>query len=447
MKKKLILLFILLNNTLFAKSGKVYITGNVENKTIENITISHLNHRVLITAKLDDNGNFEMSTKLEQGYYFLEYGRSTAYVYLFPKDKIYISFDANNFEKTLNFTGTGSNRNNYLAIKSIEEKELTDNLEVFYKVDENRYLENIQKVKNIHLKLLEEYNVEHFFKKIELKSLEYERLLSIKNFESNHKFYLGEEISTSENFKQPIKDLDINNLKEYKNQPYYRYIVNSYWSKELDKADNIDDMFKVLRRVPSQEIGITLINGCFSKLSSDKGEMYLKFFRKVVTHKPFLEAAEKKFEESKSSKKNVKGVISHKFSYEDNQGKIVSIDDFKGKYIYIDIWATWCAPCIKQVPYLKKLEERYRDKNIVFISISVDKEKKKKTWKNFIEKKELGGIQLFADNSFDSEFMNAYNVKSIPRFILIDDKGKILDPEAPRPSFQKTIELLDDILK
>ncbi len=59
----------------------------------------------------------------------------------------------------------------------------------------------------------------------------------------------------------------------------------------------------------------------------------------------------------------------------------------------------------------------------------------------------LGGLQLFADNSFESDFMDAYEVNSIPRFILLDPDGKIVSTEAPRPSFEKTRELLDSLVK
>ena len=98
------------------------------------------------------------------------------------------------------------------------------------------------------------------------------------------------------------------------------------------------------------------------------------------------------------------------------------------------------------MPYLKQLEKRYHDKNVAFVSISVDKKEVKATWKQMVADKQLGGLQLFADKSFDSAFMDAYAVNSIPRFILIDPEGKIVNPEAPRPSFDKTRALLDGLL-
>ena len=207
-------------------------------------------------------------------------------------------------------------------------------------------------------------------------------------------------------------------------------------------------MFNVLRKVPSQPLAIALVNGFYSKISSknERAKDYLDLIKRVTKHKPFIEAAEKRFQEVMLSKGLNQGDVSPDFSYESVDGKIVSLSDLKGKYVYIDVWATWCGPCIKQVPYLKQLEERYHDKNIVFVSISVDKEEVKATWKQMIIDKKLGGLQLFSDKSFDSEFMNAYAVNSIPRFILIDPVGKIINIEAPRPSFDKTRNLLDELL-
>ncbi|EDP72129.1 thioredoxin family protein [Flavobacteriales bacterium ALC-1] len=440
--------FLFITLSVFAKSGKVMLSGKVSNPSVTSIKITYFDYKEVASAELDDNGSFKISTKIEDGFYFLSYGRNTAYIYLYPKDELSINFDAKHFEKTLVFNGKGAERNNYLAKKSIAGAELTKDLDAFYKVDEATYIKNIANVKQTHLASLAKINIEDFFKTAEKKSLEYERLLSIQNYKSNYKFYLGEEISPSEDFYKPIKKIDVRNEDDYKKQPYYRYLVNSVWSKKIDAAPDAESMLNVLREVQSQPIAISLINGLYSKISSKKerAKDYLDLIKMVTTHKPFIEAAEKQYKEVMKSKSLGKGDASPEFSYETVDGKVISLSDLKGKYVYIDVWATWCGPCIKQVPYLKQLEERYHNKNIVFVSISVDKEKVKDTWKQMITDKELGGLQLFADKSFDSDFMNAYAINSIPRFILIDPEGKIVDPEAPRPSFDKTRVLLDELL-
>jgi thiol-disulfide isomerase/thioredoxin len=111
---------------------------------------------------------------------------------------------------------------------------------------------------------------------------------------------------------------------------------------------------------------------------------------------------------------------------------MVALEDMRGKYVYIDVWATWCGPCKTEIPYLKKLEEEMHDRNIVFVSVSVDDSRE--DWENMVRDKELGGIQLFGGAGWNSSITEDYNIRGIPRFILIDRDGMIIDATAPRPS-------------
>ncbi|MFA5297786.1 MAG: thioredoxin-like domain-containing protein [Lutibacter sp.] len=141
-----------------------------------------------------------------------------------------------------------------------------------------------------------------------------------------------------------------------------------------------------------------------------------------------------------------KGKASPVFAnYENHKGGKTSLVDLKGKYVYIDVWATWCAPCKAEIPFLKALEKEYTGKNIQFVSISVDKPEAYETWKNMVASEQLGGIQLYADNNFESQFILDYNINAIPRFILIDAAGNIVDADAPRPSDPKIKELFTEL--
>ena len=142
-------------------------------------------------------------------------------------------------------------------------------------------------------------------------------------------------------------------------------------------------------------------------------------------------------------------------NYENFKGGTTSLSDLKGKYVYIDVWATWCGPCKREIPSLKKIEEKYHGKNIEFVSISTDNgrgykertfEASKLGWKKMITEKEMGGIQLFAGEVWSkSEFRNFYKIKGIPRFILIDPAGKVVNADAPRPSSPALIELFNSL--
>lgn len=151
----------------------------------------------------------------------------------------------------------------------------------------------------------------------------------------------------------------------------------------------------------------------------------------------------------RTSKRNTRqgglkaGDIAPQFhNLENYNGGTTSMEDLKGKYIYIDVWATWCGPCRAQIPALKVLEEEYRDKNIEFVSISSDRPKSYDRWRRMIEREEMKGIQLYMGN--DKSFMRDFGIRGIPRFIFIDPEGKIVRSSAPRPSQTKQVKKMFD---
>lgn len=135
------------------------------------------------------------------------------------------------------------------------------------------------------------------------------------------------------------------------------------------------------------------------------------------------------------------GSLSPDFKAVDLTGREYTLADFKGKYVYIDIWATWCGPCRQEIPHLKALEEHYRDAQIEFVSISVDQDKEK--WSKMVSEQDMSGTQLYLGN--ESPFLEAYQVEEIPRFILLDKEGKILDKEMQRPSSEYTRQIIDTL--
>jgi thiol-disulfide isomerase/thioredoxin len=142
----------------------------------------------------------------------------------------------------------------------------------------------------------------------------------------------------------------------------------------------------------------------------------------------------------------LKGKASPEFTFENHKGGTTKLSDLKGQYVYIDIWATWCAPCRQEIPHLQKIEKKYEGKKIAFVSISVDTKNDYDKWKSFVTTKQLGGIQLLADNDWNSDFILKYGVTGIPRFILLGPDGSIVNSDAARPSNPKLQEKLDALL-
>jgi len=122
------------------------------------------------------------------------------------------------------------------------------------------------------------------------------------------------------------------------------------------------------------------------------------------------------------------------FQMEDRTGKIYTLKDFKGKIVVIDVWASWCIPCIKEIPAIKKMSEKYANRGeTVFISVSVDEFRK-----DWIEKGlSISGLenkQFWANGGFESTLAKSYAITSVPRFIIIDPDGLIINIDGPKPS-------------
>ncbi|MFC1222236.1 TlpA family protein disulfide reductase [Pedobacter sp. BG31] len=130
------------------------------------------------------------------------------------------------------------------------------------------------------------------------------------------------------------------------------------------------------------------------------------------------------------------------FAYPDASGKIHRLTDNLGKVVLLDLWATWCAPCLKEQPALEELEKSFEGKNIVFISLSIDTDQAK--WQKMVEEKKLSGLHLFTNNK--GSMIGDYEVTEIPRFILIDQNGKMVNFQAPRPSDPKLKTLIESTL-
>jgi len=113
----------------------------------------------------------------------------------------------------------------------------------------------------------------------------------------------------------------------------------------------------------------------------------------------------------------------------DLKGKTVKLSDFKGKVVYVDVWASWCNPCFKAFPSLQILEQEYNGKEIVFLSLNADEKKKK--WKKTVRKKKVPGTHVWVGK--DRSFLDKMTIITYPRYMLIDKEGRIYSKNADTP--------------
>ena len=135
----------------------------------------------------------------------------------------------------------------------------------------------------------------------------------------------------------------------------------------------------------------------------------------------------------KSSSKSVanfsKGASAPKFSlYSLAQKKLISLSDYKGKLLIVNFWATWCAPCLAEMPALNRLQQLYASRNLQVITINVDQESERSKVEKFITKNKYGFEVLIDDQASVAQL---YSVNGFPETFFISPTGDLLEFEDP----------------
>ncbi|GGG49638.1 TlpA family protein disulfide reductase [Bizionia arctica] len=322
---------------------KDYVTfsGKITNKSSDSVVLRTRDYSK--TIKVNEDGTFSDTLKVETGIYNFFDGNESANVFLKNGYDINMTLDTKEFDETIVYTGTGSEHSNFLTEKSLKEEKLLN-------IDELSAITDMAELDIAMANIKTELN----------------------------EFYASKTGIDSSLINSGVKDIE----------PMVKF-----YKGYLADAISLKTEFPVGAPSPT-----------------------------------FVD-------------------------YENIDGTTTSLEDLKGKYTYIDIWATWCGPCKAEIPSLKALEKEYHGKNIQFVSLSIDDDrshggswdKAREDWKAMIADKELSGIQLFAPEGWQTPFIREYKINGIPRFLLIDPNGNVVSPDAPRPSSEKLIELFNTL--
>lgn len=131
------------------------------------------------------------------------------------------------------------------------------------------------------------------------------------------------------------------------------------------------------------------------------------------------------------------------FTFETVDGKPVSLSDFRGKFVLLDVWNIFCGPCMEQIPYLKRMEPVLKEMGVEVIGISADPQDLKDRWRAVVREKGLAGTQVIMDNGRNSRFMKDYCIPNFPTFCLIDPRGYMMHPRMiypENPDFMDFVE-------
>ena len=444
MKSKIMAMLMLLMITVgiqAAESIKVHF--DVKNAIVNNVVLVY--HMSVNEYTLEDGKVTAQLDGMDALYAKVYYGEKFKNLYLQKGDEITVSFDANDFENTFAVKGGHEKAIEYLnkiQLMGLPDQTFAQPWGQFKKALDNKIasMKRLLKVRKFDTKdkflKMEEGRITYFYANAMLMYP-----VSHLYLTQDTTMVLGQDYYDA--LRQYVKeDADLADIDEYRNYMIETSHVfdeegkdiRQFYPKVIAEMNYIGEHFEneKVRESLIHFLAFTYVEGNGTDNITDLQNLYYTYVTSPYLTEQFKQACAK-------WDKAAVGRPSPDFKGVDIDGKQMSLRDFRGKYVYIDMWATWCGPCQKELPFLKKLEEKYRNRNIVFVGLSIDADKAK--WEARVKSGALAGTQLYIGKG--SKFQSDYRISGIPRFILINPNGRIVNPDMTRPSSEDTEKILD----
>ncbi|MBR5299722.1 MAG: TlpA family protein disulfide reductase [Bacteroidales bacterium] len=420
------------------REGNIVLEVDVVNQASKEVVLVY--HDQILTVELDSQGHAEFVIDDEDAIYarichypFVDQMKN---VYLERGDRAYVTFSGKDFNGTFAFEGEKEP-----AVKYLNTVVLTALPDEDYALPFDDYVKKLEKKEADAVKLLQASGVSKAgdFEEIEKGRIRYSYATQLLMYPLGHRF-----MTHDMDYQMDQKYYDV--LDSYmvaedvlaELDQYREFIAEAAHVLDADNRDEtaaypravaqmrfIADRFEAgkARDVLLHRLAYAYVNRFGTDDIQDMENIYRTYVQDPLLIAKYDMACEKWNQASV-------GKLSPDFKGVDVNGKEYTLADFRGKYVYIDVWATWCGPCRQEIPYLKKLDNDYKDAQIVFLSLSVDQDKAK--WEKMVKEEAMSGVQLHIGQN--SSFQQAYRIEGIPHFILLDKEGKILDMKMSRPS-------------
>ncbi len=400
-----------------------------------------------------EDGKFSKTLSINNpGFWAFKFGDHAKELFLMPGFSLNISFDAANFGDSYRISGKGSAEN--LILDSVYNECDRIDWDLFNNQAPEvviPYIDSMYEVNRDYLaRLISIAKVDPQFQDYASASLEYD-FAFLKHFREEVNMVINEKNPAGRDklYVENERYLDIGSYRNFLVQTIYYKTENDSVKKDTalwrSPQKNLDTKLAVIEKFKNQPIKEYLIFEAISDYLKNNGvkdfTAYYDYFKKNNSDPLYASLVENEYQKKLRIAPGQPAPI---FSAEDIDGKIYTLENFKGRNLYIDTWATWCGWCIKEDPYFEELVKEYQGEDIVFLCISLDV--KRKQWEDYLNKNNKEGLNLFAVTGFDSELAEGFQITAIPTFILIDKDGKIVDSDAPRPSSPEIRKVLDELL-
>ncbi len=427
----------------------VYIRYYADLLTFDEVTVD--------SARLDDQGGFEMTFSCpKDGAATFYHGDEITDLYLMPGDDLYLTLDTEAFDESLTYTGQGAQRHNYIAARMLAFPGLDPTM---LGMEEGPFIAYSDSLRTSNYALLEKWlsdpaNLnapERAFLNWEKANILY-TWATLRQMYPAYRAYMARDAKfapLSDNYYDFLDSFEVFDTTALGNMHYGNFLETyierdaAMWQGKNNIEDDMAGRVAYMNsQLPSRIREFAYAQWLYSLLvyegRLDDGLALFEDYKHTCPGSPYTGILASTVEDLK---KLAPGNPAPAFTLPDRDGKPVSLADFKGKVVYMDIWATWCGPCVGEFPAMDKLIGKMEGKDVVFLGVSVDPDGEK--WKAFLEKREARGIHLHSPGNFESMIARQYQVRGIPHYVLIDREGNIASANAPRPGgAQKEIEKL-----
>ncbi|MCM1501353.1 MAG: TlpA family protein disulfide reductase [Bacteroidales bacterium] len=445
MKRYLFILATLLLAACKPSSQEIEIEIEAKNPSEKMVMLVY--HKTLCPIDLDDSGYGKCTLHgMDAVYAKVFYGMASKNIYLEKGDRVKISFDAKDFAGTFTFDGDKAPAVGYLNAVTLAEFQPEK-----FALPFDEFQTMLTEMENNAVKILDAHDMRGTgkFRKMEKGRIRYSYACPLLVYPVGHELMTQEHFETDGTYYGTIRryavednDLvDIDQYREFMSEAAHQLDINGRDIKEM-YPKTVASMRYIADNSKSTKVRENLLHHIAAPYVEIYGtdniqelsNIYTTYVKDTSLIADFRQKCDI-WDYTKPGKK------APEFTAVDIEGNKHHLREFRGKYVYIDIWATWCAPCRAELPYLKELEAKFKGRNIVFLGLSIDQDKTK--WEEKVKGGELCGEQFYL--GLESDFQKRFKINGIPRFILLDMEGKTINSDMTRPSSAETVSTLENL--
>lgn len=442
------------------------ITGKLSNLEDTIITISY--GRDLTTGlppseyqkeyKINEDGTFSIPIIAKPPvsvYLYNQNYKLNTQVHLLSSGNLHLSADFNTNPPSIEFHGTTSNLNTFLLGWKKFYLEAYRNIRNSRRESYFQYENNLDSIQTISLKMLNSFNSDKILSEDELLWINSE----ITYGKYQNLVYRANEISSKLNDSAFMffRSLNLNDNKACLISETYNYLIQRYILYDLNLRDiyhsNYNDnshfflmyyetiIDKLKDKV--KDVMLTRFISDLFRMHYGQADEYYKKYLIDCESSDMIEKTSSIYEDYlKIANMNLSdGVI---IIPTNEQSPMKALNQFENKVVYLDFWASWCSPCIQELPHIRKLSEHYIDQELVVLFIGTNDQRSSLI--NAIKKYNLDGYHIILNEKESEIWKKEFDISGIPAYVLIDKGGKVIYTKAPHPNDEEIYSLIDSLL-